>query len=131
MESMAKRSTSSQYDIVAPEALELHDDELLVGNTGDGKLKAVNLTDKSIRTVTSLGVGVVDGIRVDNRGNYLVSHWEGQTYVISLSGDVIEIIHTLYDGVNSADFEYIRERNLLIIPTFADNRVMAYRVTER
>ncbi len=29
MESMAKRSTSSQYDIVAPEALELHDDELL------------------------------------------------------------------------------------------------------
>ncbi len=109
----------------------VYGDELLVGNTGDGKLKAVSLKDKSIRTVTSLGVGVVDGIRVDNRGNYLVSHWEGQTYVISPSGDVIEIIDTLYDGVNSADFEYIRERNLLIIPTFADNRVMAYRVTER
>jgi hypothetical protein len=102
-----------------------------VGNTGDGKLKAVHLRDKTVRDIVNLGVGVVDGIRVDNRGNYLVSHWEGQTYVISPSGGVVEILDTLYDGVNSADFEYIRERDLLIVPTFIDNRVMAYRVSER
>ncbi len=33
--------------------------------------------------------------------------------------------------MNTADFECIREQNLLIIPTFVDNRVVAYRVAER
>jgi sugar lactone lactonase YvrE len=106
-------------------------DYLLVGNTGDGKLKAVHLRDKTVTDIACLGVGVVDGIRVDNRGNYLVSHWEGQTYVISPDGEVVEILDVMDDGVNTADFEYIRARNLLIIPTFVDNRVMAYRVSER
>ncbi|NIN70436.1 MAG: hypothetical protein GTO46_00595 [Gemmatimonadetes bacterium] len=117
--------------IVRANGLFAHGDYLLVGNTGDGKLKAVHLKDKTVEDVVSLGVGVVDGIRVDNRGNYLVSHWEGQTYVISPSGEVVEILDTLYEGMNAADFEYIRERNLLIIPTFVDNRVVAYRVSER
>jgi hypothetical protein len=31
-------------------------------------------------------------------------------------------------GVNIADFEYIRAARLLIIPTFLDNRVIAYRL---
>jgi sugar lactone lactonase YvrE len=118
-------------EIIRANGLFVHGDYLLVGNTGDGKLKAVHLRDKTVSDIVNLGVGVVDGIRVDSRGNYLVSHWEGQTYVISPQGDVVEILDTLHDGVNSADFEYIRERNLLIIPTFVDNRVMAYRVSER
>ncbi|UCC83419.1 MAG: SMP-30/gluconolactonase/LRE family protein, partial [Gemmatimonadota bacterium] len=117
--------------IVRANGLYVHGDHLLVGNTGDGKLKAVHLRDKTVQAVVSLGVGVVDGIRVDNRGNHLVSHWEGRTYVISPSGEVVEILDTSYEGVNTADFEYIRERNLLIIPTFVDNRVVAYRYTER
>jgi sugar lactone lactonase YvrE len=117
--------------IVRANGLYVHGDYLLVGNTGDGKLKAVHLRDKTVEDVVSLGVGVVDGIRVDNRGNYLVSHWEGQTYVISPSGEVVEILDTMYEGVNAADFEYIRERSLLVVPTFVDNRVVAYRITER
>jgi sugar lactone lactonase YvrE len=118
-------------EIVRANGLYVQGDRLLVGNTGDGKLKAVSLKDRSVTEITCLGVGVVDGIRVDNNGNYLVSHWEGQTYVITPDGEVVEILDTLYDGVNSADFEYIRERNLLVIPTFVDNRVMAYRLRER
>jgi sugar lactone lactonase YvrE len=118
-------------EIVRANGLYVHGDYLLVGNTGDGKLKAVHLKDKTVSDIVSLGVGVVDGIRVDNRGNYLVSHWEGQTYIVGPDGDVVEILDTLYEGVNAADFEYIRERNLLIIPTFLDNRVVAYRVSER
>ncbi|UCC73428.1 MAG: SMP-30/gluconolactonase/LRE family protein [Gemmatimonadota bacterium] len=117
-------------EIVRANGLYVHGERLLVGNTGDGMLKAVSLKDKTVSDIICLGAGVVDGIRVDNSGNYLVSHWEGQTYVITPEGEVVEILNTLYDGVNSADFEYIRERNLLIIPTFMDNRVMAYRLIE-
>ncbi len=115
-------------EIVRANGLFIHGDELLVGNSGDGMLKAVNLKDKSVRTIVSLGAGIVDGIRVDDEGNYIVSHWEGQTYVVSPKGEVVEVLDTMGVGVNNADFEYIRAAKLLIIPTFLDNRVIAYRL---
>ncbi len=115
-------------EIVRANGLFIDGDELLVGNSGDGMLKAVNLKDKSIRTIACLGAGILDGIRVDNDGNFIVSHWEGQTYVVSPTGEVVEVLDSMGAGVNSADFEYIRAASLLIIPTFLDNRVIAYRL---
>jgi sugar lactone lactonase YvrE len=117
-------------EIYRANGLFIHENELLVGNTGDGIFKAVDLTDKTVRNITSLGAGVIDGIRVDKQGNYIVSHWEGQTYVISPSGEVVEVLDTMGERLNSADFEYIREHNLLLIPTFLGNRVTAYRLAE-
>jgi len=108
----------------------IHENNLMVGNSGDGSLKSINLADKKITTVTCLGAGVVDGIRVDGKGNYLVSHWEGQTYLISPSGEVIEILDTMGAELNSADFEFIKEKNLLIIPTFLGNRITAYKFSK-
>jgi len=118
-------------EISRANGLWIHDGELIVGNTGDGILKAVDLEHKTVRDIVSLGAGVLDGIRVDNRGNFLVSHWEGQTYVVSPMGEIVEVLDTMPEQINSADFEYIRERNLLLIPTFVDNRVVAYRLEER
>ena len=118
-------------EIYRANGLWIHAGELIVGNTGDGMLKAVDLEHKTVRNVACLGAGVLDGIRVDNQGNYLVSHWEGQVYVVSPAGEIVEVLDTMPEQINSADFEYIRERNLLLIPTFVDNRVMAYRLNER
>jgi sugar lactone lactonase YvrE len=108
----------------------IHGDQLLVGNSGDGMLKAIALRSRNVTDVVCLGAGVIDGIRVDNLGNYVLSHWDGLVYVVTPAGDVLEVLDTRAEGVNSADFEYIRERNLLVVPTFLDNRVMAYRLTE-
>ena len=118
-------------EISRANGLWIHDGELLVGNTGDGMLKAVDLEHKTVRDIACFGAGVLDGIRVDNRGNFLVSHWEGQVYVVSPTGEIVEVLDTLPERVNAADFEYIRERNLLLLPTFVDNRVSAYRLEER
>ena len=109
----------------------VHGDKLLVGNSGDGFLKSVGLDDGHIAEIACFGGGVLDGIRVDNRGSYLVSHWKGQVYSVSDTGEVVEVLDTMAAGMNSADFEYISERNLLIIPTFLGNKVAAYRLTER
>jgi sugar lactone lactonase YvrE len=109
----------------------VHGDKLLVGNSGDGFLKAVGLNDKHITEIACLGGGVLDGIRVANRGGYLVSHWKGQVYAVAESGGVVEVLDTAATGMNSADFEYIPDRNLLIIPTFLGNKVAAYRLTEQ
>lgn len=117
-------------EIIQANGLFLHKNNLLVGNSGDGCLKSVNLTDRKIDIVTCLGGGIVDGIRGDHQGNFLVSHWEGQTYMVSPSGGVVEILDTLPLKLNTADFEYIKEKKLLIIPTFLGDKVVAYRLVE-
>ena len=70
-----------------------------------------------------MGAGIIDGIRVDNQGRLLVSHWEGQTYVITDDGQLTRVLDTMPERLNTADFEFIVARGLLIIPTFLGNRV--------
>jgi len=101
---------------------------LLVGNTEDSSLKSIDLETKAITHVATLGAGIVDGIRERRDGSTIVSHWEGQTYLISPAGQIVEIMDTLSDGANCADFEFIDEMDLLIVPTFLGNRVSAYMV---
>jgi sugar lactone lactonase YvrE len=115
-------------EIVRANGLFVHDGFLLVGNTGDSSLKSIHLESKKISTITGLGAGVVDGIRVDRDGNYLVSHWEGKTYRVSTGGGVLEIMDIMDQGLNSADFEFIKEKNVLIMPTFIGNKVVAYQL---
>ncbi|MBE0593679.1 MAG: SMP-30/gluconolactonase/LRE family protein, partial [Gemmatimonadales bacterium] len=98
--------------------LYVHGNELIVGNSGDGFLAAVDLDTKRVRRIVCLGARVLDGIRVDSQGNYLVSHWEGQVYRVGPDGTPVEILDLLPEGLNAADFEYIPENGLLIIPTF-------------
>lgn len=105
-------------------------DRLLIGNSGDGFLKAADLETKRIEKIVSLGAGVIDGIRVDGEGDYIVSQWQGRVYVVSPGGEVVEVLDTGLDRINSADFEYIPKSRLVVIPTFSENRVMAYRLSE-
>jgi sugar lactone lactonase YvrE len=113
-------------DIKSPNGLFLYNDNLVVGNSGDGMLKAVRSADRGIINITCLGAGVIDGIRADNQGNLLVSHWEGKVYLVFSTGEVIEILDLTSEGLNTADFEFVKEQNLLVIPTFLGNKVVAY-----
>jgi len=116
-------------EIIQANGIWLDGDDLLVGNTGDAMLKAVSLEDRRVSDVVCLGSGVLDGIRIDNAGNYLISHWEGKVYVVTRSGEVVRVIDTSSEGLNTADFEYIREKGLLVIPTFLGNSVVAYQLS--
>jgi sugar lactone lactonase YvrE len=112
-----------------PNGLYMEEKQLLVGNSGDKSLKAVTLADKSIRTIAKVGSGI-DGLRGDGKGNYIVSDWQGKTSLVTASGQIIVLIDTTASKINSADLEYIKNKKLLLIPTFFDNRVVAYTVEE-
>ena len=114
-------------DISSPNGLCMEEKRLVVGNSGDGSLKAINLADKKITTLTKVGSGI-DGLRSDGKGNYFISDWKGKTSLVTASGQVIVLIDTTSSKINSADLEYIKAKKLLLIPTFFDNRVMAYKV---
>lgn len=114
-------------EVSSPNGLYVENDKLILGNSGDGSLKSVSLSDKSISTIAHIGSGI-DGIVSDGKGNYFVSDWKGKTSLITLSGQIIELLNTTESKINSADIEYVKSKKLLIIPTFFDNRIMAYEV---
>jgi hypothetical protein len=102
--------------------------KLFIGNNGEGLFQSININDKNIETICSLGPGTIDGIRPDNAGNWFVSHWEGKIFRITLSGQITEIYDTRALGHNAADFEYSAQSGTLIIPTFLGNNVMALKI---
>jgi len=114
-------------EISRPNGLLLDGDRLLVGNSGDGCLKRVNTADRSIDTVACLGSGsIVDGIRPDGRGNYIVSDYNGRVFLITPAGEVTDLLNTSARGINTADLEYVPEHGLLVIPTLNGNQLIAY-----
>ena len=116
--------------ISRPNGLYMEEKRLLVGNSADGSLKAIMLADKSINTIAKIGSGI-DGLRGDGKGNYIVSDWQGKTSLVTADGRIIVLIDTTPSKINAADLEYIKGKNLLLIPTFFDNRVVAYTVEEK
>ncbi len=116
------------HDLHRCNVVYLHDGRLLVGSTGDGQLKSVDLKTREVKTITCLGAGVLDGIRPDGDGGYLVSQWEGMLYHVGPDGDVVELMDTLAARLNLADFEYVAVQRLLLAPTFLGNKVVAYRL---
>jgi hypothetical protein len=106
----------------------IHEGWLYVGNTGDGMLKRWDLTTGRMEDVLSFGAGILDGIRVDQEGNLLVSHWAGRLYRITPEGNLTEILDGESRGWNIADFEYLPAERLVVMPTFFDNRVRAVRI---
>jgi sugar lactone lactonase YvrE len=116
-------------EIINPNGLFMEEKRLVVGNSGDGSLKAIGLTDKKIKTIAKVGSGI-DGLRSDGKGNYFISDWKGKTSMVTASGKVIVLLDTTASKINSADLEYVKSIRLLLLPTFFDNRVVAYKVEE-
>jgi sugar lactone lactonase YvrE len=115
-------------DVDDPNGLLIHGNSLVYGNSGDQYLKSVDLTTKKVRKIANLGPGFIDGMKLAKDGNYLVSHWQGRLFKITPSGDVTKILDLSVPGIYLADFEYIPDRDIIIIPTFFDNRLVTYRI---
>jgi hypothetical protein len=103
---------------------------VLVGNSGDLTLKEIDLKKDRVNNVARLDTGVIDGIKLFDRNRYLVSHWEGKLYMISARGKVTLLLDTREEKINIADFEFVGRHSLLVIPTFTDYRIIAYRIEQ-
>ncbi len=120
--------TIASTPVIQANGIQYHEGSLLIGNSGDLTLKGIDLGDRSVHTIARLDTGIIDGIKIYDRHRYLVSHWEGSLYLVTAKGGVEEILNTRGEKINIADFEFIPDRKLIVIPTFRDNRVIAYRI---
>jgi sugar lactone lactonase YvrE len=111
-----------------PNGILVYNNKLLVGTSSDGCIKRVNLSDKKIDTLVCIAGGaIMDGLRSDGKGNYFISDNNGRIFFVTATGEKTKLLDTTVPQRLCADFEYIIEKKLLVIPTLYDNRVMTYR----
>jgi hypothetical protein len=72
--------------------------------------------------------GSIDGLEATGDGRYLISDWQGHVYLSEPGKSPELLLDTTPAKINAADIDYIGTMRLLLIPTFFDNRVMAYEV---
>lgn len=101
--------------------------QLLVG-AATGIVKVDPASGKAAIAVPVQGFGMIDGLRAFGEGTYLVSNWSGRTQIVGPGGQATPLLDTTAQKIQSADFEYLAETRTLVIPTFFDNRVVAYRL---
>ena len=87
----------------------------------------VNQKSKAI-TVVAVGVGYLDGIVMVGKNKFITSDFKGVVQFIE-PGKVAELLLKTTDvPINAADLGYIPSQKLLLIPTFNDNRINAYKL---
>jgi sugar lactone lactonase YvrE len=110
-------------DIIKPNGLAFENGKLLIG-TQNGIFSLDGKNKKLIHLVKD--TGSIDGLEPDGKGNYIISDWSGKVQLVHPDKPAIELLNTTNDKINAADIEYIIDREMLLIPTFFDNRVTAY-----
>ena len=73
--------------------------------------------------------GGIDGLVTAGDELYLVSNFLGAVHLIKPGESNYLIFDTFEYGINAADIEYIIGKELLLVPTFNDNRIFAYNLT--
>jgi hypothetical protein len=67
-----------------------------------------------------------DGVVTLGKDEYFVSNWDGIIYYVK-NGNVHELLNLKKENMNAADICFIPGDNILVIPTFYANKVVAYK----
>lgn len=113
--------------LTRPNGLLAHENKLYLVNMADGIFYQINEEAKSL-TKLAEGLTAGDGIVPVGNGAFLVSNWNGEINFISPTGQVKKLLDTKDAKINAADIEFIPGLNLVLIPTFFDNKVVAYQL---
>ncbi|MGM0475546.1 MAG: SMP-30/gluconolactonase/LRE family protein, partial [Bacteroidota bacterium] len=60
---------------------------------------------------------------------YITSSWTGEVFLIYPDYNKVSLLKTSDEDVNSADIGFNKEDQVLYVPTFHDNRVVAYKLS--
>jgi DNA-binding beta-propeller fold protein YncE len=77
--------------------------------------------------VCAANTGSVDGLYVTSEKKYIYSDWSGSVFLTtSFMPKPDLLMNTSEQKVNAADFGIIVSKKMILIPTFADNKVVCY-----
>jgi hypothetical protein len=116
--------------IVRPNGIEIVNGQLIVGCNGDSSVKSIDLETKKIKQIARFSEGLIDGIETDGQGHIWISHNQGRLYRITAEGVITKMLDSTNKGIPIANFLIIPHKNLIVVPTFIDNRILIYRLLQ-
>jgi hypothetical protein len=108
-----------------PNGLFAENGKLLVGLWGTKSINTIDLSSKAV-TLQTDSLENADGIEGIGNSEFLVSSWNGMVHHVDSDWKKTMILDTRPDSINAADIEYVKSKNLLLVPTFFKNTVVAY-----
>ena len=117
--------------LLGPNGVLLKGDTLFLALQGANNFASVEVAEKRFKVLTD-SITHADGIAYAGiPGYYLVTDWDGEIFLINPDCTRTSLLQTKKKQINTADIEYIPEYNLLLVPTFFGNCVIAYRLEEK
>lgn len=116
-------------DLKGPNGLFAEDGNLLMAFWDTKTLNSVDASSKEI-TLRTEGIENPDGIEAIGNNEYLVSSWNGMVHHVDSDWKKTLVLDTRKDTVSAADIEFVKSKNLLLVPTFFKNKVVAYEVVK-
>ena len=107
-----------------PNGLMAENGKLFIGDTN---IYEVDIKTKKVKMIIE-DAGGVDGLEKNNDGEFVFSNWPGRIF-INHNGKTIKLLDTTTEEINTADLDYDLKHDLIIVPTFFDNRVVAYKIS--
>lgn len=99
--------------------------KLLCGQSN--RISALDLKTKTL-TIVADNTGSIDGLEAAGDGSYIISDWAGKVQIIQHGIPNLTILDTTPLKINAADIEFDPKTKTLYVPTFFDNKVVAYKL---
>jgi DNA-binding beta-propeller fold protein YncE len=112
-------------EVSKPNGIIVDGNKLIVGVCADSTLKSVSIADKTVKPIAHFHSGTLDGIKKYG-DSYLVSHYEGSLYLVQKDGTYTELLNTRAKQIDCADFEFIENMNLFVIPALRNSKLFEY-----
>lgn len=110
-----------------PNGLYIMDGIAMLASAGSNDVKSIDIESKEM-TIVATGIGAGDGIEYTGMDDYfLVSDWNGEVFIIG-NDTVQSLLKTKDIKINSADIGFNKAGQIVYVPTFFDNRVVAYKL---
>jgi len=106
-----------------PNGLMAEKGKLLVG---DKNIYEVDIQTKKT-TLLIEDAGGVDGLEKNNAGDFVFSNWPGRIF-IHKNGKTTKLLDTTEKELKTADIDYDLKHDLVLVPTFFDNKIVAYKI---
>lgn len=74
--------------------------------------------------------GSVDGLEIDRQGRFVFSNWSGLVRRIAPGGEPEILFNTTEEEIQAADIHLIVDQDILLVPTFFNNRITAYQIRD-
>jgi sugar lactone lactonase YvrE len=113
------------YDINRTNGILVYKNHLICGSKNN--LIYINIKTKNIEIIAD-STGYIDGIVAIGNKNIVVSDWKGKVQLVEIDKGVETLLNTTPLNIYAADLGYIKSQKLLLVPTFSDNKIIAYRI---